>query len=256
MGSREPSRRIVARIAPWTLALAVAFAPACDGGDGGDPGNSGDADVAVEAEIVAEVVPQIPTPAELAAGLDQALWWEDLQFIAQPREPGSAHWQAVQDLCTQRFEDLGYAVSLHEYATGVNVIGIKKRQAGFNFNIRHQGHQSGIFQAHRLPPGRLSENFDLRTVAALKPFRQNDIPIFQIGKRGFERIQRRCLNNSDPLGRNRHHRICSGCLVPPGIFTRLIHFKSVVGMFHRANRIALLFQARYQLFNQGGFTRI
>ncbi len=126
MGSREPSSRIVARIAPWTLALAVAFAPACDGGDGGDPGNSGDADVAVEAEIVAEVVPQIPTPAELAAGLDQALWWEDLQFIAQPREPGSAHWQAVQDLCTQRFEDLGYAVSLHEYATGVNVIGIKE----------------------------------------------------------------------------------------------------------------------------------
>jgi hypothetical protein len=81
-------------------------------------------------EIVPEIVPELPpaavTPADLAADVDQALWWADLQFIAQAREPGSPHWQAVQDLCAERFIALGYEVTLHEYATGVNVIGVKE----------------------------------------------------------------------------------------------------------------------------------
>jgi hypothetical protein len=127
MGSRDMIRRLAARIARSALALALCLAPACD--DGGEPagGGAGDtADVANGLDVVPEIVPSVPTPAELAAVVDQALWWEDLQFIAQPREPGSAHWQAVQDLCAERFEDLGYTVTRHEYDTGVNVIGVKE----------------------------------------------------------------------------------------------------------------------------------
>ncbi|CAG0936677.1 Leupeptin-inactivating enzyme 1 [Thermoflexales bacterium] len=48
----------------------------------------------------------------------------DLTFIAQaPRPPGSAHHQAVQDLCAQRFEEAGYTVERQAFATGVNVVG-------------------------------------------------------------------------------------------------------------------------------------
>lgn len=49
---------------------------------------------------------------------------DDLTFIAQaPRPPGSAHHQAVQDLCAQRFEELGYTVERQTFDTGLNVIG-------------------------------------------------------------------------------------------------------------------------------------
>lgn len=49
----------------------------------------------------------------------------DLQFVAQPRSPGSPHWQAVQDLCKSRFEQYGLTVELHAYSGGVNVIGTR-----------------------------------------------------------------------------------------------------------------------------------
>jgi len=65
------------------------------------------------------------SPAGLADCVDQDRYLADLEFIAQPREPGSAHWQAVQDLCAERFAAHGFEVDLHTYATGVNVIGRK-----------------------------------------------------------------------------------------------------------------------------------
>ena len=61
--------------------------------------------------------------AELAACTDGDAYQADLVFIAQERNPGSAHWQAVQDLCADRFAELGLEVQRHSYATGVNVIG-------------------------------------------------------------------------------------------------------------------------------------
>ena len=42
-----------------------------------------------------------------------------------PREPESAHWQAVQDLCASRLTELGFEVERHTYATGVNVVGVR-----------------------------------------------------------------------------------------------------------------------------------
>ena len=47
----------------------------------------------------------------------------DLSFIAQERVPDSAHWQDVQDLCAARFAEAGFEVQLHDYGTGVNVVG-------------------------------------------------------------------------------------------------------------------------------------
>lgn len=49
----------------------------------------------------------------------------DLGVIAAPRAPGSAHWQRVQDMCAERFAELGFEVERHEYTTGVNVIGTR-----------------------------------------------------------------------------------------------------------------------------------
>ncbi|TNF26352.1 MAG: M20/M25/M40 family metallo-hydrolase [Deltaproteobacteria bacterium] len=55
--------------------------------------------------------------------VEQSRYEADLAFIAAPRPPGSAHWQAVQDLCADRFAALGYTVERHDYGSGVNVIG-------------------------------------------------------------------------------------------------------------------------------------
>jgi Zn-dependent M28 family amino/carboxypeptidase len=45
--------------------------------------------------------------------------------VAKPRSPGTPHHQAVQDLCRDRFEAAGYTVEIHDYGSGVNVIGVK-----------------------------------------------------------------------------------------------------------------------------------
>jgi hypothetical protein len=55
--------------------------------------------------------------------VDQERMRDDVTFIAQPRVPGSAHWQAVQGLCAERFAQYGLDVELHDYGTGINVIG-------------------------------------------------------------------------------------------------------------------------------------
>jgi Zn-dependent M28 family amino/carboxypeptidase len=50
----------------------------------------------------------------------------DLEALAaQPRQPNAAGWKAAQELCIARFEELGYTVELHAYATGLNVIGTR-----------------------------------------------------------------------------------------------------------------------------------
>jgi Zn-dependent M28 family amino/carboxypeptidase len=57
--------------------------------------------------------------------VDRAAYEADLTTIAEPRSPSTAHWQAVQDLCVDRFTALGFEVERHVYATGVNVIGVR-----------------------------------------------------------------------------------------------------------------------------------
>jgi len=50
---------------------------------------------------------------------------KDVKFISKmPRTPGSEHHKAVQNMCATRFNDLGFQVELHDYGSGVNIIGI------------------------------------------------------------------------------------------------------------------------------------
>lgn len=66
------------------------------------------------------------SPEALMACAERARYVTDLTFIADVRPPGSPHWQEVQDLCATRLTDLGYTVERQMYATGVNVIGVKR----------------------------------------------------------------------------------------------------------------------------------
>jgi Zn-dependent M28 family amino/carboxypeptidase len=55
---------------------------------------------------------------------DIARYTADVEFIAQaPRTKLEPHHQAVQDMCAERFSELGYTVTLHDFGKGVNVIG-------------------------------------------------------------------------------------------------------------------------------------
>lgn len=63
------------------------------------------------------------SPDAVADCVEAPRYAEDLEFIADIRTPGSPHWQAVQDLCFDRLTEAGFKVELHEYGTGVNVIG-------------------------------------------------------------------------------------------------------------------------------------
>ncbi|MFV8756061.1 M28 family metallopeptidase [Nannocystaceae bacterium ST9] len=66
---------------------------------------------------------QTDTPEQLRDCVDGARYQADLEFIAQPRPPNSPHWQEVQNLCFDRFTELGLDVDLVPYATGTNVVG-------------------------------------------------------------------------------------------------------------------------------------
>jgi Zn-dependent M28 family amino/carboxypeptidase len=63
-----------------------------------------------------------PSPVDQ---VDRASYQADLTTIAGPRSPRTTHWQEVQDLCADRFAQLGYTVERQAYSTGVNVIGVK-----------------------------------------------------------------------------------------------------------------------------------
>jgi Zn-dependent M28 family amino/carboxypeptidase len=65
-----------------------------------------------------------PSPT-VVEQVDREAYQADLTAIAGTRSPGTPHWQEVQDLCAARFEELGFTVERHAYATGVNVIGVK-----------------------------------------------------------------------------------------------------------------------------------
>jgi hypothetical protein len=63
------------------------------------------------------------SPEALADCVDMTSYQSDLEFIAELREPGSMHWQEVQDLCADRLTELGYEVQLFQYGSGVDVLG-------------------------------------------------------------------------------------------------------------------------------------
>lgn len=65
------------------------------------------------------------TSTGLTDCVEPARYQTDLESVAKVRVPTTAAWQEVQDLCSDRLTELGYTVELHDYGTGVNVIGVK-----------------------------------------------------------------------------------------------------------------------------------
>ena len=62
----------------------------------------------------------------LARCIEPSRYQSDLEAVAMPRSPSTAHWQATQDLCATRLAALGFTVERQAYATGVNVIGVRE----------------------------------------------------------------------------------------------------------------------------------
>jgi hypothetical protein len=97
--------------------------PPSDSGGPVDSTTPTDTSAPVDAEIPTEC--GTDSPFALALCVDGAAYQTDLVLIAAPREPGSAHWQTVQDLCADRLASLGFTVERQSYGTGVNVVGTR-----------------------------------------------------------------------------------------------------------------------------------
>lgn len=116
------------RAAPGSLPLLVVLSackpvPVAD--DEAGPATETDTDTDASTETGEEPACPAQTPADLMGCVDPVRFQDDLEFISEAREPGSAHWQAVQDLCADRFTELGYEVTLQDYGTGINVVGVR-----------------------------------------------------------------------------------------------------------------------------------
>ncbi len=98
-----------------------------DGGGTTDPGTTdpGTTNPGTGADASTEPGPPPTGPLAIAQRVDQARYTADLTTIAQPRLPGSTHWQEIQDLCASRFTEYGFTVERQNYGTGVNVIGVR-----------------------------------------------------------------------------------------------------------------------------------
>jgi len=92
------------------------------GGNHADDGAAGDGGADQDAGLIVEC--GTDSAEGLMACVQQARWEADLQFVAAVRNPGSAHWQAVQDRCADELTTLGFTVEHHDYGTGINVVGV------------------------------------------------------------------------------------------------------------------------------------
>src|SRR5688572_3009596 len=110
------------------VALFLVSCPSTEATDAGTtPAVDAGRDAGSDSGFDAGPLPSCGTgsPLELAVCVEDARWIADLETIAMPREPSSAHWMAIQDLCATRLESLGFTVERHAYATGVNVFGVR-----------------------------------------------------------------------------------------------------------------------------------
>ena len=63
------------------------------------------------------------SPEALATCVDPARYQADVVLVTGNRPPSTPHWQEVQDYCKSTLAGLGFAVELHDYGTGINVVG-------------------------------------------------------------------------------------------------------------------------------------
>lgn len=89
------------------------------------PTTSGTGEPSTGEPTTGEPDPCTASPQALADCVDPAAYSADVEFMAEIRTPGSSHWQAVQDLCADRLNELGYEVQLQDYGSGVNVVGLR-----------------------------------------------------------------------------------------------------------------------------------
>lgn len=113
------SRLAAMLVPPLLLAACGTNVPESVGGSGG----AGTTSSTTGSGGAAPVPCGSDSGAALAACVEEDRYANDLATVALPRPPGSQAWQDVRDLCASRFAALGYQVELHQYATGVNVIG-------------------------------------------------------------------------------------------------------------------------------------
>ncbi len=74
---------------------------------------------------------------------------DDLEFIAKfPRDSGSKHHKIIQNLCAIRFKQLGFQVELHDYGSGINVIGIRDGGNTANEKIIVSAHYDSVPQCN------------------------------------------------------------------------------------------------------------
>ncbi len=113
-----------------------------------DPADGGAPDTLVAPDADAAPAPLPPcgtdSPGALAACADRARYVTDLTAVAAARPPGSAHWMDVQDLCATRFASLGYDVERQVYATGVNVVGVRRGTTAANDSVLLSAHYDHI----------------------------------------------------------------------------------------------------------------
>ncbi len=65
------------------------------------------------------------TSAGLMACVSRTALEQDVTLIAKPRAPGDKHHAEVRELCATRLAELGYTVERHNYATGINIVGVR-----------------------------------------------------------------------------------------------------------------------------------
>lgn len=83
-----------------------------------------------------------PTPLPK---VDADRYAADLTALAsQSRQVNSLGWKAAQDLCAARFEELGYTVERHAFATGLNVIGTRRGTSLPNEKVVVSAHYDSV----------------------------------------------------------------------------------------------------------------
>ncbi len=120
-----PARRLPLLLAHCVLCACGASAvPDAGTTSARDAGRGAGRDAGTDAGPLPECGTE--TPLSLSQCVDASRYQADLEVVAMPREPESAHWQLVQDLCATRLEELGFTVERPAYATGINVVGVRE----------------------------------------------------------------------------------------------------------------------------------
>ncbi len=84
------------------------------------------------------------SPDALADCVEEARYFETLEFVAETRSPTEPHWQVVQDHLAEQLAEFGYEVELDVYDTGINVIGRLRGTLGGS-DVLVSAHYDSVF---------------------------------------------------------------------------------------------------------------